>query len=223
MNIPVTISTPESVQAAELPALYQNAQIALAQCSDIDECQKWGDKAKALASYAKQAQDQTLHSYAKRIQARAIRRAGELLKQIEPAQGSHWESKRDGAVPSISRSQAADDAGMSERQRKTALRVASVPEDEFNAAVDSDEPPTVTKLAEQGRQRVNQPPRREFNAATDSLGALERFVQQTQKFDPLTVANGLMSSEISHAKQLVAKADSWLDRFIVTLENRNDD
>ncbi len=37
-------------------------------------------------------------------------------------------------------------AGLSERQRKTALRVASVPADVFEYQVESDSPPTVTKL-----------------------------------------------------------------------------
>jgi len=41
---------------------------------------------------------------------------------------------------------------MSEDQRKTALRVANIPEDEFEAAVESDNPPTMTDLARRGRQ-----------------------------------------------------------------------
>jgi hypothetical protein len=57
-------------------------------------------------------------------QARAIRRCGELLKQVKPATGAH--RKRDGADP-LSRKSAASSAGLSERQRKDALRVASVP------------------------------------------------------------------------------------------------
>jgi hypothetical protein len=43
------------------------------------------DKAAALASYAKQAGDDEMMKTAVRIRDRAIRRAGELLKQIEPA------------------------------------------------------------------------------------------------------------------------------------------
>lgn len=37
----------------------------------------------ALASYAKQADDDTLRKQADRIQARAVRRCGELLKQFD--------------------------------------------------------------------------------------------------------------------------------------------
>ncbi len=66
-----------------------------------------------------------------RIQARAIRRCGELLKQIEPARGHE-----NGRVPTSSGEAAK--AGLSEHQRKTALRVASIPDQEFHDAVEAD-------------------------------------------------------------------------------------
>jgi hypothetical protein len=47
--------------------------------------QSSGFCAEALASYAKQANDSTLRRLADRIQARAIRREGELLGEIEAA------------------------------------------------------------------------------------------------------------------------------------------
>ena len=79
-----------------------------------------------------------------RIRDRAIRRSGELLKQIERAKNQCDAKAADG--PS-SRSHAASEAGMSDRQKKTALRVASVPADDFEAMVESQTPPTVTALA----------------------------------------------------------------------------
>jgi hypothetical protein len=53
-----------------------------------------------------------------------------------------------GADIGLSRSEAARHAGLSERQKNTGLRVASIPKEEFQAAVESDKPPTVTELAE---------------------------------------------------------------------------
>ncbi len=73
---------------APLPIVYERATKALAECARIDECQDWANKAKALASYARQSKDDTLRKMADRIQARAIRRCGELLKQVEAGQGS---------------------------------------------------------------------------------------------------------------------------------------
>jgi len=60
-----------------------------------------------------------------RIQARAVRRCGELLKEYD-GRGAH--RKTDGADSSSQRS-AAREAGMSERQQVTAVRVANVAED----------------------------------------------------------------------------------------------
>lgn len=217
MNLPSTIET----TSARLPESYENAKKALASCASVDECQQWADKAAALASYARQAEDGTLHSYAQRIQARAIKRAGLLLKQIGSKQGARTDQLRDGGDPKLTRTQAAADAGMSERQRKTALRVANVPDEDFERQVESASPPTITKLADQGKQK--QPPRREFEAATHAVGALRRFVQESKKYNAETVAAGLMPSEVAKAASLVREADVWLDTFIVTLENRKDD
>ena len=90
---------------------------------------------------------------ADRIQTRAIRRCGELLQQVEAKHiGRPPKINREGAHPIYSRTHAASDAGLSEHQRKTALRVANVPEVEFEEAVESDDPPTVSKLADRGRK-----------------------------------------------------------------------
>jgi len=214
MNLPTNIQT----QEASLPDSYERAKNALAECASKDECMQWADKARALASYAKQSQDETLHNFAKRIRARAIRRAGELLKQIEPAKNQHDARAKDGGVPST-RTQAATDAGMSERQRKEALRVANVPADEFEKQVESETPPTTSQLSEQG---IKKRTKREFDAATYAISTLERFVEEARRFDPESVAKGLMCSEVQHAQKLVAEADAWLDRLIVNLETDND-
>jgi hypothetical protein len=66
-----------------------------------------------------------------------MRRVGELLKEIEAGKAGRPPSEeiRAGARPNLTRTQAAADAGLSERKRKTALRVASVPKGEFEAAI----------------------------------------------------------------------------------------
>jgi hypothetical protein len=72
---------------------------------------------------------------ADRIQARAIRRCGELLKQVESGQGARTDKLHDATDMKLTRTEAANQAGLSERQKVTALRVASVPaRDYFPAA-----------------------------------------------------------------------------------------
>ena len=107
MNLPAQFS----VSGATLPQTYQAAQIALQECSQIDECKDWADKAAALASYARQAEDDQLERMAQRIRSRAIRRGSELVKQIEPANGARTDLEP--SMAAHTRLDAAREAGMS--------------------------------------------------------------------------------------------------------------
>lgn len=62
---------------------------------------------------------------ADRIQARAIRRCGELLKQVEARQGANQNIRDCSDMKVLTRTDAATQAGLSERQKVTALRVAT--------------------------------------------------------------------------------------------------
>lgn len=157
MNVPALIP----VSTAQLPRTYEAAKRALSECSEVDECKDWADKAAALASYARQAEDDQLERMAQRIRARAIRRAGELLKQID-AQGSRTDLQPSvGDHTKFSQADAAREAGMSKHQQVQAVRIASIPEDDFEAQVESPKPPTLTQLAQQGIQRREAPPKPE--------------------------------------------------------------
>jgi hypothetical protein len=211
---------------APLPASYDAARRALAECSNIDECQDWANKAQALASYARQAKDRSLCQLALRIQNRAIRRAGELLKQIEPSKGGRPSVKtREGTHPS-SRTAAAEQAGLSTCQRKTALRIASVPASEFEAAIESEKPPTVTQMAAMGTVKHLQPaavtPQAvqpltndtglAANAAVILLRDLTGFCATR---DPVAIARAVHDPDF--ARGLVQTIDVWLGKFVINL------
>lgn len=189
-----------NVRSARLPDSYSNARQALEQCQKVDECKSWADKAAALASYAKQADDDSLHKMATRIKARAIRRAGELLKELD-ARGDH---RKSGDAPISSRSAAGERAGMSKDQQVQAVRVANVPDEAFEAQVESEEPPTVTKLAEQGTKRRTKPSDvglpddylkgadpEEYKAANYFRGRLRELLSLAG--DPASIARGSRS------------------------------
>lgn len=109
-----------NILGARLPETYQHARTAIEKCSRLDECKDWANKAEAIASYAKQADDPTLRRCADRIQARAIQRCGELLKEIPAKAGSKYEVG--GRVSTSSeRARAASDAGLSTDQRRTCV------------------------------------------------------------------------------------------------------
>jgi len=84
----------------------------------------------------------------RRPSVRAIRRANELVQQIAPSKAGSLSEKSGGRRAELCRSTATDAAGMSDYQLKATLRIASVPEAEDEAGAQSDEPPTVTELAD---------------------------------------------------------------------------
>lgn len=209
-----------SIAQAKLPQAYESAKLALANCARIDECQEWADKAEALASYAKQADDDTLRQMADRIQARAVRRCGELLKQFD---GRGRPSENSMGTHTISRREAAESAGLSKHQTDTAARVANVPEQQFETAIEAERPATVTQLAEMGKATRAAPspmPERPegFKAATHLIGTVECFAQFCADNNPEIVAAAVMSHEAKDVRAQVARIDAWLDRFVVNLK-----
>lgn len=225
----LTSAVPATINAASarLPQTYETAKTALANCVQIDECRDWADKAAALASYAKQANDDEMMKMAVRIRDRAIRRAGELLKQIEPQKGGDRKSEayqRADAQPLISRQQAASDAGMSPHQTKQALRVANVPADQFEKLVESDNPPTVTRLAEMGKQPAPKPvldlkgrDPREFNRAMHFVGAFENYQRDIEKLDADAVLPLLTDAERERIRKAIAAIDAFHDRIVTRI------
>lgn len=197
--------------SGRLPASYEHARDVLASCASIDECQDWADKAAALASYARQADDKTLENYAVRIRSRAIRRAGELLKEYD-ARGDH---RKSGDTPTSSQREVAEKARMSKDQQVTAVRVANVPAEAFEGQIESDSPPTVTALAEQGKKSL---PRKEaplgFAEATSFIGEIEKLHAFLKDKPPSLVLGGMRKFEIADLLPLIGEVRDWLQLFI---------
>lgn len=57
----------------------------------------------------------------------------------------------------LGRQAAGEEAGLSKHQQVQAIRVANVPDADFERQVESPNPPTVTKLAEQGKKAAPRP------------------------------------------------------------------
>ena len=209
-------ATLPSIQDARLPETYDRAKNALAECSRIDECQNWADKAAALASYARQSKDDSLRKMAERIQARAIRRAGEILKQITPAAGKRTDLQPSEGVHT--RTQAAESAGMSKHQQVQATRVASVPDEEFNRMVESETPPTVTKLAEIGtkKQLVDLKGRdpKEFNKSLHFIALFDRHLKKCSEYEIEQTTAILTTEERAELRSIINKIDAIHDQIM---------
>jgi len=207
-----------SIVDATLPASYEQAKTALATCNRVDECKSWADKAKALASYAKQADDDTLHKLATRISARAIRRCGELLKEFQSPGGRPLKTSV-GADTSFSQRDAARDAGISKRQEVTAVRVANVPADAFELAIESDQPATITQLADIGKQTQTAPPG--FKAATHAISTVKDFATFCKANAPEFVADGVYAYETANVRANVDTIHTWLITFTAHLQTED--
>lgn len=213
-----------SVAGASLPAKYEAAKNALVECSNIDECMEWADKMAALASYAKQVDDDDLELHARRIRARAIRRCGELLKEIQPAHGAN-QNISGGAPTKVTRSTAAREAGLSRDQQVTAMRVANIPQRDFEEQIEAPTPPTITRLAEQGTRPapVQQDTLKgrdpnDFRASTQGLGDLKYFAENCTKYDPAACVRGALPYQHDAIRKQIHAARNWLDRLSKELE-----
>jgi len=210
---------------ARMPQTYEVARAALAECQNIDECKDWADKAAALASYAKQAEDETLLRMAARIKARATRRAGELLKQIAPAKGGNRRSDQwEGDRPLMSRTNIARCAGMSSHQQKQALRVANVSTDEFEALVEADNPATITDLAAKGTTLTPRPvvdlqgrDPKEFKRAMHFIGTFEHFARELAREDIDASLASIDASERVRLREAINRIDAIHDQIMTRI------
>jgi hypothetical protein len=214
-----------ALPGARLPAAYETARLALRQCARVDECKDWADRAAALASYAKQAEDEELLKMARRIQVRAVDRCGEILGEIEAATNRHDVSSGRDAPTSKGRFAAGKEAGLSKDQAVTALRVHNVPRDEFEAAVESDNPPTVTALAERGKQSRPAKPLldlgertpAEFEAATQLIGAVDYFFRTVAPIELTLAVRGCRPEERTNLRTRAGELINWADKVRETL------
>jgi len=210
---------------ARMPQTYEVARAALAECQNIDECKDWADKAAAIASYAKQAEDETLLRMAARIKARATRRAGELLKQIAPAKGGNRRSDQwEGDRPLMSRTNIARCAGMSSHQQKQALRVANVSTDEFEALVEADNPATITDLAAKGTTLTPRPvvdlqgrDPKEFKRAMHFIGTFEHFARELAREDIDASLASINASERVRLREAINRIDAIHDQIMTRI------
>ncbi|MHB9879085.1 hypothetical protein ACSMXM_05425 [Pacificimonas sp. ICDLI1SI03] len=174
-----------------------------------------------MASYAKQAGDDTMKKTAERIQARALRRCGELLEQFDGRGGD--QSKSVGADTfAPSRQIAAENAGLSKRQQVTAVRTARIPEPQFEAAVESDSPPSKTALAEMGRKprpiidlKGRDPGA--FNRSLHFVGDIRDYAKKIGSVDLGLILPGLEPDEADEVRLLITEIDQTHDAIVTRI------
>jgi hypothetical protein len=157
---------------------------------------------------------------ADKIQARAIRRCGELLRALAPKDTPGRPHGNGVGAHPISRKGAASGAGLSEHQRKTALRVSAVPGATFERLVEGDKPATVTALAKLGtkpRPLVDLQGRdpKEFAAATQAQGTIRDMAAFVRTADWAAILRGSFPREqramVAQARDIVRRLRKLID------------
>ena len=108
---------------------YDVARNALAEARTLDEVKNIADRAEAIRVYARQAKDPEMEISLAEIRLRALRRIGELSKELDTIRGEHLPN-----VPvsgSLSKTKVLADAGLSTSQAHRCEQVASIPEGKF--------------------------------------------------------------------------------------------
>ena len=214
-----------NIASARLPAAYESAKRALESCASVDECKDWADKAAALASYARQSEDLELEKLARRIRDRALRRAGELLKQVD-ARPQNASKQKEVTRLLISQRALANQAGMSEWQAKNAVRIANIPPEDFERQVESDNPPSVSDLARQGT-KARQPPDPQswlkgrdpqaFNKVMHFVGDVETYADDIGKADLQTILSNLDDRDREKLRLAISRIDQIHDTIVTRI------
>lgn len=191
------------IDRVQLPALYVAARAALQACARIDEVKDLQDKHDAIAIYAKQSQNRELQVLARRISLRAERRLGQLLLTIAKASGPLQQGQGRGLK--------AERAGVKKGQVYRALKFAGIPEAQFEAIVESEDPPHRERLAKtlQTGKALNLA----YGHRMSTVGALRAFVRYWDGHAPEDMARLFSGKNRQDLLVLAGKADDFLTRL----------
>ncbi len=216
-----------TVFQGNLPKSYEAARTALAQCQAIDECKEWADKSAALASYARQAEDFELEQMAARIRARAMRRAGELAKQMMQPNGTNrfTNHRKEADLLPMPKAKVQEVSGFSEWQLKSALRIANIPQADFDKEVESQNPPQITALAMMGMKTRPMDPQdwlkgrdpKAFNMVLHFVGAVERYAKELAGADLTIILANLTPRDVERLRGSIAQIDPIHDQIVTRI------
>ena len=94
---------------------YDAARMALAECARIDDAADIRDKAAALAAYARQRDDNDMECWVREIHLRACVRIGELVRELDTAQGERVDRTSCDQPHEVTKQQAIAEAGIPKR------------------------------------------------------------------------------------------------------------
>jgi hypothetical protein len=229
------LTIPGAFNEVALPVWYEAAVEALKRCDDYDASARFVNMAERAALLARQAKDERMMTYARRIQARSWLRLGQLLNEIPsvnsgppmtgetPAEAAaRRTAKHGGPCPAPhTRTAIARLSGISPGTQKKAQDIATIPAETFEALVESERPPSGHQLHTVARELLR-------NARGGDMGhmkqgmraitlrAMEPMVDFINKYDPHSVATVFAGESAAMLRRAQLMRD-WLDRLYAAL------
>lgn len=157
---------------------------AIAEAYTVDEVKEIHDKARAAEIYARQAKNIEAERQVCEVRLRAERKAGQLLSGLDKARGAAEPGTNRGLTRSddTTASRTLADMGISKEQSSSWQRLASVPDEDFEAALSGPERPKNRKEFPSASKiiRANEEPKieKKYKVEDDVLwlwGALRDF------------------------------------------------
>jgi len=220
-SLPVLIK--RDIPNARLPINYEAAKVAIAECAKIDECKEWVDKAVAIASYARQAQDETMMTAAKRIQLRAEARLGELILELPQGKPGKIGSGRFVVANKIS--------GISYNRFYDATSMARVERRKREKLIEKDPPISRRNLVDLGvdhfpdnkilLRRSAEETYRKKQLHEHDLNTLENFIRWTKTKSVKQIINELTPEKLEWIRKNFVKFQEWIDEFEQRLPKKN--
>lgn len=203
------------IPRAVMPLNYQQAALAIAECSRIDEVKDFEDRYVAMAVYARQIKDDSMRDAAVRIQLRARTRLGELLATI-PSRVTRPGIKPPGGNP---RMQAANEFGISQVRVSENMMIARVPAETRNRLIEQTPPAKLHEFYKHDpnfKARHRHPLEKECPTmakyAYECLNIIRNFHGALMRQGDPVVLGAELSAEYGYADE-VTELIEWLDKF----------
>lgn len=179
---------------------------AIAAAYEVDEVKDIRDKARAIEVYSRQARNTEAERQACEIRLRAERKAGQLLREREMAKGGRpTETPNKASEVSTLR-----EFGISHKQSSDWQRLAEVPDEDFEVALQAERPTTSGIIA----SHVEPKSEHMDNRALWVWGRLQDFERQNiLDIDPHELVGQMFSHMQETTKRLAPMVAAWLEKI----------
>lgn len=184
----------------------------------VDEVKDIRDKAIAWEVYSRQARNTEAERQACLVRLRAERKAGELLRDMEKAKGAAEPGTNRGTTPShdVRASPTRSELGVSYKQSSDWQRLAKVPQDEFEAALNGAEKPSTAGII---RDAMPPDPER-VPVSSEALWLWGRLLDFERNgllgLDPADVLLTMTPVLLDDVHRLAPRVAKWLQRIGAT-------